>query len=68
LVRISGGAHDIFQQCAGDDAGLAWRGAAGAAGDLASARENDRAIALAATMIAAEKLNGRRFKNLVETA
>jgi len=57
LVRISGGAQgilafDIFQQYAGDDAGLAWRGAAGAAGSLASTCENDGAIAIAAMIIA----------------
>jgi hypothetical protein len=36
----------IFQQYAGDDAGLAWRDPAGAAFDLTDDRENDGACAV----------------------
>src|SRR5260370_36503072 len=66
-------ACDIFQQYAGDDAGLPWRRAAGAAGDLAGSWENDGAIAVAAMMIARDKLNvefaGReKINTLVESA
>src|SRR6202011_5977492 len=49
-------ARDIFQQYPGDDAGLAWRGTAGAAGNLAGIWENDGAVAVAAMMIARHKL------------
>jgi len=61
---VEGLAWNIFCKTAGDNADLAWRGAAVDAGDLANDRQNDAAIAVNAMMSRQNKLTAetpRRF-------